>query len=118
MFALVIDFFIIGKMPRKINDINLVFILKTEFPNKLNEFCPISLCNFMYKIISKLLANRLKQLLPIIISPTPTFFVKGMHISENSHFIQKIIHSMEHMKRKRGLILIKMDMEEAYDHIE
>lgn len=60
MFVLVLDFWKTGKMLPKINNTNLVLIPKSNLPNKLNDFRPISLFNFDYNIISKLLANRLK----------------------------------------------------------
>jgi len=66
----VLDFLNNGNMLPKINHTNIVLIPKVKNPMKMSDFRPISLCNVIYKIISKVLANGLKQVLPQIISPT------------------------------------------------
>ena len=66
----VLDFLNNGNMLLEINHTNIVLIPKVKNPQKMSEFRPISLCNVIYKIIFKVLANRLKQVLPNIISPT------------------------------------------------
>ena len=66
----VLDFLNNGNMLPDINHTNIVLIPKVKNPERMSKFRPISLCNVIYKIISKVLANRLKQVLPQIISPT------------------------------------------------
>ena len=66
----VLDFLNNGNMLPEINHTNIVLIPKIRNPVKMSDFRPISLCNVIYKIISKVLANRLKQVLPQIILPT------------------------------------------------
>ena len=58
-----------------------------------DRFIPISLCNSSYKILSKLLANRLKPLLEKLISPLQGDFVKGHHILDNVIQVQEAMHS-------------------------
>ena len=73
----ILDFLNNGNMLPDINHTNIMLIPKVKNPERMSEFRPISLCNVIYKIISKVLANRLKQVLPQIISPTQSAFVPG-----------------------------------------
>ena len=57
-----------GVMPDGLNETFICLIPKVDCPQKITEFRPISLCNVVYKIVSKVLANRLKKILPKVIS--------------------------------------------------
>ncbi|KAI5334287.1 hypothetical protein L3X38_024420 [Prunus dulcis] len=69
------DFFTGQAIPKPLNSTQIVLIPKIPNPEAVSQFRPISLCNFSYKILSKILANRLKPHLPSIISPTQNAFV-------------------------------------------
>jgi mannosylglycoprotein endo-beta-mannosidase len=81
-----------------------------------DRFKPISLCNASYKIISKLLANRLKPLLGKLISDSQGGFVKGRHILDNVIQVQEAMHS-SNLRKEKGM-LIKLDMANAFDRVK
>ncbi|XP_019087479.1 PREDICTED: uncharacterized protein LOC109127334 [Camelina sativa] len=69
------DFFEMGSFDPRLNETNICMIPKNEKPREMGEFRPISLCNVSYKIISKVLSNRLRKALPKLISETQLAFV-------------------------------------------
>ena len=64
-------------VPEGWNDTTVILIPKVDGPASITQFRPISLCNMIYKVIAKVLSNRLKGLLPDIISMSQSAFVPG-----------------------------------------
>lgn len=89
-------------MLREITHSFIVLIPKGSNVAYVSQYRPISLCNVLYKIISKLLANRLKKVLPKLISPWQIAFVSGHKIQENTFLSQEILYEMK-KKRKKGV---------------
>ena len=77
------QFFFDGLMAQGLNNTNICLIPKTDKPNEMTKFRPISLYNVSYKIISKVLCQRLKKILPQRISETKSAFVAGRQITDN-----------------------------------
>lgn len=71
-------------------------------PNKVNDFTPVSKCNVSYKFISKLLANRLKEVLPKLISPLWSVFVLNRDIHDNNLIAHKTFFNFERKRTKFG----------------
>ena len=80
-------------MPSHINNTNIVLIPKKIVCKTPADFRPISLCNMVYKIIAKSLAQRLKTHLPDYIRPSQQAFIQGRRISSNIIIAQQITHS-------------------------
>uniref|UniRef100_A0A803PUD0 Reverse transcriptase domain-containing protein n=1 Tax=Cannabis sativa TaxID=3483 RepID=A0A803PUD0_CANSA len=116
---LVRSFFDSGYFPPSLNETNIVLIPKKKNAEFMTDLRPISLCNVLYKVISKVLANRLKVVLPDVISESQSAFLPGRLISDNIMVSFEIMH---YLKRKRlgkdGFMALKLDMSKAYDRVE
>jgi len=107
-----------GPMPASLNHTNIVLIPKTAHPTNLAQFRPISLCNVIYKLITKVISTRLKSLLPSIISEMQSAFTPGRLITDNILVSYEVFHSIHHQKSSNGSMAIKLDMSKAYDRVE
>ena len=99
----------------------LQFISLWEFTGLLSTFAnrPISMCNVIYKIVSKVIANHVKPLLDSLVSETQSAFVANRLIIDN---ILIAFESLHHMKNncsgKQGYIALKLDISKAYDRVK
>ena len=119
LVAMVNNFLVTGEMDSRLNVTNICMIPKTERPIRMTELRPISLCNVGYKIISKVLCQRLRVCLPYLISETQSAFVAGRMISDNILIAQEMFHGLRTNKScQNKYMAIKMDMSKAYDRVE
>eukprot|EP00253_Pinus_taeda_P009912 PITA_09912 len=93
----------------------MALIPKTAEANKPDKYRPIALCNIIYKIGSKVIATRLKPLLPLIILPEQSGYVEGRQITDGIILTHEIIHSLKQSKRPG--MLLKIDLSKAFDTI-
>jgi hypothetical protein len=90
-------------LPGGWNDTTVVLIPKIDCPESITQYRPISLCNVIYKIISKMLAQRLKVILPVVISPMQSAFVPGHLITDNVLLAYESVHAIKNKRVYRCL---------------
>ena len=105
-------------MYEAINSTFIALIPKTDSPISFNDFRPISLCNCLYKIISKIIANRLKPILQHIISSNQSAFLKGRSIHNNAIMAHESFYSLKKKHGNGGFRAVKLDMQKAFDQMD
>jgi hypothetical protein len=112
----ILDFHRNGKLTRGINHTFIALIRKVETPQRLNDFRPISLVGCLYKILAKVLANRLRMVMSSVITETQTAFVKDRQMLDGILIANEVVD--EAKKAKKELMLFKVDFEKAYDSVD
>lgn len=97
------------------NSAFLALIPKEKGASNFSRFRPISLCNTSYKLVTKIIANRLKEILPSIIPENQGGFIKGRQILDNIVLVQGAIHSS--CQRKEKGMIIKLELTNAFDRV-
>lgn len=117
VFNLVDNFYTTATFPRDINQTFIALIPKNQSLTPMDHRT-IGLCNVIYKIISKSVANRVKDHLTDFICHSQATFILGKHITSNIIITQEIIHSFNLKAWKDHAFLLKIDLAKAFDTIE
>ena len=108
-----------GHFLRKMNYTHIVLIPKINKPKIVVDFRLISLTNVISRLVSKVIANRLKLILPNVISDSQSAFVPNQLITDNTTIAFKVLHRMRNKRTgRKGQIAIKLDISKAYDPVE
>lgn len=102
-----------------LNHTVVVLIPKNKNPQAVFDYRPISLCNVIYRILAKVLANRLKGVLDVVISCSQSAFIPNRLITDNFILGYECLHKLRSCKsRKGGIIALKLDISKAYERVE
>ncbi|GKV09632.1 hypothetical protein SLEP1_g21103 [Rubroshorea leprosula] len=104
-----------GRIVRGANASFLVLIPKTENPQRIEEYRPISLIGVMYKILAKLLANRLRKVLPKVIGEQQMAFIGGRQLVDGVIIANEVIDGVK--RKRKNCFIFKVDFEKAYDKV-
>jgi hypothetical protein len=102
-----------GVINPQLNNTFIVLIPKSNLPKHFIDYRPISLCNLCYKLISKVIANRIRPILSKALSEEQLGFLKGRQILDAVGVAQECIHTLS--SRKQQAILLKLDLRKAFD---
>lgn len=91
-----------------------MLILKNDNPRTIKEYRPLSCCNVLFKIITKRLANRLKSVLPKIVSTYQGAFVEKRSLNQNVFLCQELLYKYGRVCLSLRC-MIKVDIQKAYD---
>ena len=111
----IVEFHRNGRLTKGVNSTFIAFIPKVTSPQQLNDFRPISLDGCMYKVLAKVLANRLRGVLGNVISDSQSAFIKGKQILDGSLIANEAVDEARRLNKE--LLMFKVDFEKAYDSV-
>lgn len=113
------EFFAQGQLPAELNETEVTLIPKVPMPDCLNHLRPISCCNYIYKVISKIFVLRLRMFMGDLVTQNQSAFVGGRLIQDNLIIAHKAFHTLKQKSRGgKDHMAIKLDMSKAYDRVE
>ncbi|GJZ45992.1 putative RNA-directed DNA polymerase, eukaryota, reverse transcriptase zinc-binding domain protein [Tanacetum coccineum] len=115
IFKFVDSFLASGMIPQGANSSFFTPILKVSNPIHIKDFHPISLIGIQYKIISKILANRLSKVIDKIVSKEQSTFIAGRKILDGPLILSEVIDWFKKIKKK--MLIFKVDFEKAFDSV-
>jgi exonuclease III len=116
LFRFLVEFHRNGKLTKGLNSTFIALIPKVDNPQRLNDFRPISLVGSLYKILAKVLANRLRSVIGTVVSESRTAFVKSKQILDGILIANEAVDEATRLKKE--LLLFKVDFEKAYDSVD
>lgn len=87
-----------------LNHTFIALIPKVSKPRRVSKYKSINLCNIIYRIVTKVIVNRLRHILHYVISPTQSAFIPNRLITDNIIIEYESLHKTRHIKvRKKGI---------------
>lgn len=115
VFDFFVDFYHSGTIPGGLNSSFIALIPKIKGAKQITDFMPISLMNCVMKLLTKVLASRLRGVMDMLISENQTVFIKGRQMTEGILLMSEMYASLR-AKNSEGVIL-KLDFTKAFDTV-
>ena len=112
----VMDFHRNGKLTKGVNSTFIALIPKVNSPQCLNDYRPISLVGCLYKVLAKVLANRLRNVIGSVVSDSQSAFIKGKQILDGILIVNEVVDEARRLDRE--FMMFKVDFEKAYDSVD
>lgn len=109
--------FMKNEFPNHLNKSLITFIPKIDNPKLINQFRTITLCNVIDKVVIKVIFQMIRLILDKIVGPFQSSFMPGRQTMDNIIISQEIIHTLMNKKGKSGGMVLKIDLEKAYDRV-
>ena len=109
------EFYVNAVFPKGLNSSFIALIPKIKDPQLISDFRPISLIGCVYKIIAKVLSNRLSKVMNHLIDERQSVFVKGRQLLHGVLIANEVVEEV--WRSKRPCLVFKVDFEKAYDSV-
>ncbi|XP_040372858.1 uncharacterized protein LOC112194030 [Rosa chinensis] len=117
VFSIVRNAFNAGEVPCGLNHTIICLVPKVSGPQSMMQFRPISLCNTVYKVVSKIIVARIRPYMQKLVSPNQVSYVPGRQISDNIMIAQEVLFKFKKSAGKKGFFAWKVDLSKAYDRL-
>ncbi|XP_056848880.1 uncharacterized protein LOC108820129 [Raphanus sativus] len=107
-----------GFLPKGINSTILALVPKKMDSLEMRDFRPIACCNVLYKVISKIIANRLRLILPRLVSENQTAFIKGRLLLENVLLASELVKDYHKEAVSARCVMKIIDISKAFDSVQ
>ncbi|KAK2664187.1 hypothetical protein Ddye_002761 [Dipteronia dyeriana] len=115
---LIMKSFQTGSFIKELNETLIALGPKLPSPLDMTHLLPVSLCDTVYKVINKTIVQRLRNLMPKLISPSQVAFISVRQIQDNIVVAQEVLHKCKTMKGKKGFFSWKIDLSKVYARLQ
>jgi len=103
-------------LTKGVNSTFIALIPKVNIPQRLNDYRPISLVGCLYKVLTKVLANRLRNVIGSVVSDSQSAFIKGKQVLDGILIANEVVDEARRLDKEH--LMFKVDFKKAYDSVD